>query len=131
MIYTSYYGNFRQYVGKVTIAISRRAPCPVGHHFPELAPSEELLWNFKSRLIQQEEFIQVFNQQLALLDPQRFGPRVQNHVLLCYEKFPEFCHRHLVANWLRLAGFETQEIGFAGREVDWLPRVDSNHQRRD
>jgi len=29
--------------------------------------------------------------------------------LLCYEKRGDFCHRHLVAEWLRRYGFDVQE----------------------
>lgn len=29
--------------------------------------------------------------------------------LICYEKPGEFCHRHLVAAWIRNAGFEVRE----------------------
>jgi hypothetical protein len=31
-------------------------------------------------------------------------------VLLCWEKPPKDCHRALVAEWLREAGFEVEEI---------------------
>lgn len=30
-------------------------------------------------------------------------------ILLCYEKPTDFCHRHLVAQWLIENGFECQE----------------------
>ena len=29
--------------------------------------------------------------------------------LICYEKPSDFCHRHLVAEWLNKAGFECKE----------------------
>jgi hypothetical protein len=29
--------------------------------------------------------------------------------LVCYEKSGDFCHRHLVAKWLRNAGYEVEE----------------------
>ena len=29
--------------------------------------------------------------------------------LVCYEKTGDFCHRHLVADWLRSAGYEVEE----------------------
>lgn len=32
-----------------------------------------------------------------------------NIVLLCYEKPTDFCHRHLVAQWLIENGFECKE----------------------
>lgn len=30
--------------------------------------------------------------------------------LLCYEKPDDFCHRHLVADWLRKNGYECEEL---------------------
>ena len=35
-------------------------------------------------------------------------------ILLCYEKPDDFCHRHLVAQWLTEHGYDTQEIEFDG-----------------
>ena len=29
--------------------------------------------------------------------------------LICYEKPENFCHRHLVAEWLQEAGYQVQE----------------------
>ena len=31
-------------------------------------------------------------------------------VLLCYEKPDEFCHRHLVSEWLTKNGFDSEEF---------------------
>ena len=30
--------------------------------------------------------------------------------LICYEKPSEFCHRHLVADWLKEYGIEVEEL---------------------
>lgn len=35
--------------------------------------------------------------------------KVPEIALICYEKPPNFCHRHLVAEWLRRNGFECEE----------------------
>lgn len=32
-----------------------------------------------------------------------------NAIQLCHEKPPEFCHRHLVADWLRKVGYDVAE----------------------
>lgn len=42
--------------------------------------------------------------------------RVEGHghddiALICYEKPSDFCHRHLVAQWLRDNGFGCSEMG--------------------
>lgn len=31
-------------------------------------------------------------------------------VLLCYEKNGEFCHRHLVSEWLKINGYTVEEV---------------------
>ena len=31
-------------------------------------------------------------------------------VLICYEKPDEFCHRHLLAEWLILHGYDCKEL---------------------
>jgi uncharacterized protein (DUF488 family) len=35
---------------------------------------------------------------------------LEGKVLLCYEKSGDFCHRHLVAEWLRRYGYEVKEL---------------------
>ena len=34
----------------------------------------------------------------------------EKNCLLCYEESEEFCHRHLVAKWLRDFGYEVKEL---------------------
>lgn len=34
--------------------------------------------------------------------------------LVCYEKPGDFCHRHLVADWLNEHGYEVKEYGYSG-----------------
>ena len=50
-------------------------------------------------------------ERLAALDPHQVARELGDHaILLCWEDPGKFCHRHLVANWLRKSGFEVSEI---------------------
>ena len=52
---------------------------------------------------------------LSRMDAQEVGAELDGRTLLCYEKPGEFCHRHLVAKWLRDAGFVVEEFGAPAR----------------
>lgn len=45
------------------------------------------------------------------LNPLLFNDRslIPDIALICYEKPSDFCHRHLVADWLNRNGFECKE----------------------
>ena len=48
---------------------------------------------------------------LSFLDPKKvvkdLGPE---SILLCWERPDRFCHRHIVAEWLRKAGYDVWEL---------------------
>lgn len=47
---------------------------------------------------------------LSRLDPLQVAQELgQGSILLCWEKPGEFCHRIVVADWLREAGIEVEE----------------------
>ena len=94
------------------VSISRTAPsnsCDI--QLIKLAPTAELLQKHKSNSITNEEYTSVYHNQLlklendgyitkfvkALSTLQEFKGDV---VLLCYEKKGDFCHRHLLAEYL-------------------------------
>lgn len=48
-----------------------------------------------------ENYIKRYNDEiLYYLDPEEIYNDLKNKVVLCYEKPEDFCHRHLVAEWL-------------------------------
>lgn len=48
---------------------------------------------------------------LSRLNAKEVAARLEGKVLLCYEGEGKFCHRHIVAEWLRReAGVEVEEI---------------------
>jgi uncharacterized protein YeaO (DUF488 family) len=107
-IYTSYFAKLaRLPAGVVGVSISRYPP-----HFLKakaiscLAPAPDILHGYKLKIIDQEEYTAVYNDQLSELDPQEVLREIErategkDAALLCYEKPTDFCHRHLVAKWL-------------------------------
>ena len=111
MIYTSYFAKMKKYPNIEFISIARFTP--KGINIPtlkELMPSEELLKKYKAKQVNEEEYARIYRQQLDNLDRMALGKMLQGKCLLCFEKPPTFCHRHLVAEWFRVAGFETKEL---------------------
>ena len=101
---TSYFANISNV--KTPVSISRFSPkWYIGPEFKELAPSTRLLLDYKSEIINDDEYVRRFSREFAKLDPQTvyktlislYGDDV---TLLCYEKPGDFCHRHIVSGWL-------------------------------
>ena len=91
--------------------------------YPKLAPSKELLYDFKYGVHRGDKdfYTDVFLKYLDTLDFKEvmselsaiYGPDVLDRLtLLCYEKPSDFCHRHLVANWLTQHGADISECKF-------------------
>ena len=53
-----------------------------------------------------------FNKYLDSLDVKAFAEFLDGYVLCCYEKSTDFCHRHLVAEWLIRNGIKCEEYKF-------------------
>ena len=73
------------------------------NHMPELAPTKEMLDAYRNEHHDWDTYEREF---LALMDLRRIGKRgikkiISNGCLLCSEDKPEFCHRRLVAEYLR------------------------------
>ncbi|MBQ6983012.1 MAG: hypothetical protein IJQ15_11365 [Synergistaceae bacterium] len=103
MIYTSYYANRNLYnapIGLRLIGISLKIPVWFkGGVFRHLAPTSEIL-NIKDKMIYTRRYREVV---LSRLDPVRVYNVLDNSVLLCWESPEKFCHRHIVAQWLKEA----------------------------
>lgn len=91
--------------------------------YTKLAPSKELLFDFKygAHKGDTELYTAEFMKYLDTLDFKEvmselsavYGPdAIDRLTLLCYEKPSDFCHRHLVANWLRQHGADISERKF-------------------
>lgn len=107
MIYTSYFSNADKIpntLRKLSISTSKKVT--LDGRIGELAPTWTLVQNYKNGTINSTEYTIQYNKQLEKLDP-AIVP--DNCVLFCYEKPGDFCHRHLVAQWLNKHGIPCEE----------------------
>ena len=119
-LYTSYYAGPKN---GIEIQISRTVPkgYPIEFCLPELAP----LWWMTIPKITEAEYRVQYAKILKSTTPEAVLTKVadwcnrtaQKEVtFLCWEKPGDFCHRHLVADWLRNAGYEISEIKAAKKQ---------------
>lgn len=124
-MYTGYFANLKEYHKHYLIPISIALYTPKwfsGITYSKLAPSAKLLNDFKNgkHAGDTNYYTEVFNEQLSKLNPKECleeldkltGDRISfsiSTILLCYEKHG-FCHRHLVAKWLRKEGIYCVEF---------------------
>ena len=112
-IFTSYYKKIADNShGLIAVRISTTQPAwfsSCNSAIPELYPGMEMVNDYKSGSLSDEEYIIKYKQKLSELDDTKiikkleklshtFGDR--DIVLLCYEAPGKLCHRHLVAEWL-------------------------------
>jgi hypothetical protein len=102
MIYTSYFAS-RKYDITKAVSIAKKSIC--GFDIPiysDLAPSYDILEEYKERPDQQRYILRYTLEILSRLDPQKVSQDLDEKVLLCYEKTGDFCHRHIAAKWLNI-----------------------------
>ena len=129
-IYTSYFFNSREYEKLYNVqfvSIAGKEPENFKNHilyFPEtyksykqLAPKYVWWKKWHDENLSNEWYIQKYNETvLSKLDPQNVYNDLtkdgKDVVLLCWEEDPnEFCHRHLVAEWLnKNLNIEVEEL---------------------
>lgn len=109
MIYTSYYARAKAFPDLVHIRISTSVPKWYPFEtkaIPELYPGFDLVNGLKTGEITEAEYDRRYKEKLAQLDKMALLNKIEafaggkDAVLLCYEKDGDFCHRHLVAEWL-------------------------------
>lgn len=115
-IYTSYFGNMKalQAADIKPISIARWSPRFFqGLVFREVAPTPYML-----RQCSHEEYLRMYAEILSRLNANEFLNKIKvvsfgrDVALLCYEKPNDFCHRHLLADWLHeKTGVEIEEFG--------------------
>lgn len=120
-IYTSYFAKLRKLPEDVVpISICGRAPeWYTGLQYKKLAPK---YWFFKQYCDDHDEshYTKCFKEEVTgvlkadevILSLQGLltGPNKGKDIaLICYEKPTDFCHRHLVAEWLNENGYECEE----------------------
>lgn len=117
-IYTSYFGNVKKVeeAGIIPVSISLYPPrWRKWIQMRQFAPTKDILYNTSG----DEEYTERFNNEiLGKLDPNEMKQTInlisqgKDIALLCFEKPGDFCHRHLVADWLnKKLGLDIKEFG--------------------
>ena len=113
-MFTGYFAKLKEYkqAGLIPISISAKAPDWYnGLEYKKLAPKWVFFqeWKYGSHKGDNEYYISQFDEQVlkcftvesVLADIANLaGGEIDKVILLCYEKPADFCHRHLVANWI-------------------------------
>lgn len=117
MIYTTYFAKLKS-LPKDIVPISICGKAPIwysGIQYKKLAPKYDFFMQWKENH-DNDYYISCFNNQvLSELNPvQVINDLIvmaagRDIALVCYEKPEDFCHRHLVADWLRKYGYNIKE----------------------
>lgn len=123
MIYTSYFAKLKFLPNNIIpISICGKAPdWYKGLQYKKLAPKYDFFIEWK-KTHDNDYYIKCFNEQVldklnvltVMRDLIDLVNSTENHIgkeiaLICYEKPSDFCHRHLVADWLRKNGLQCEE----------------------
>lgn len=113
-LFTSNYARFGNHPNSVSISVNVPRTHPNLKHCPELAPTWDLVSQYKQGTINTSEYI---DEYLNILEQRNItsGKDVaallkDGDVLLCYEKATDFCHRQIVATMLKESGFDVVEL---------------------
>ncbi len=120
MIYTSYFAKLSKFPRNIIpISISAKSPSWYeGLQFKYLAPSYKILMEYKSNKNCDYYIEHFYDEILNKLEPKKVVDSLyklsnnQDIVLICYEKSTDFCHRHLVSEWLNKNGYSCKEYIF-------------------
>lgn len=120
MIYTTYFAKLKSLPSSITpVSICGWPPkFYTGLQYKNLAP----LWSFFSewkRTHDNDYYIRCFKSlvlsklnQKEVVDCLHSMAGTEDIALVCYEKPGDFCHRHLVADWLNEAGYQCEEYKY-------------------
>lgn len=112
MIYTGYFDHITKYLssGLEVIGITRFPPKELQKYglsnIAFLSPSSSLLSDYKSGQISKEEFTAAYLDYLTRNEPlvsdivSWIMQNKKDTVLCCFEKPNEFCHRHILADFI-------------------------------
>lgn len=107
-IYTSYFAKIKNMPDDIIpIAICGQSPNGYkGKQFKILAPTYDIFMQYKQTGDTELYTQRFYNERLNKLNALNIYKRLEvlsegkDIALICYEKSSDFCHRHLVADWL-------------------------------
>ena len=108
MIYTGYYGGLQKVSGSVVkVQVSNSAPVPTDIVFEKAIPDWAFIVKpYKDGNITKEEYTERYLLQLDKYSEnitgvaRYFNESGKDYILLCYEKPGDFCHRHILADYI-------------------------------
>ena len=109
IFYTGYYAKTKKYeeAGLIPVAISDITPSFYeGMCYREFAPRYEMFQRWKNGEINNTDYTQEYKNYLNTLNKEEIREDLDspyqtgNLIFLCYEKPGDFCHRHVLADWL-------------------------------
>ncbi len=119
MILEGYFGNFKNYPeNEVSIVVSRYYPRFLGKGLrfqPELAPSKELLADYKTGELSWEDYEERFREEMKnenskqAIDYLAWASQYDTYRLLCYEEKPP-CHRFILIDLINQSLNEHNKI---------------------
>lgn len=123
MIYTTYFDKLNS-LPKNVLPISICGKAPVwytGLQYKKLAPKYDFFMDWQ-RTHNNDTYIKCFNAQvLNNIDAIKLSQELidimnqsgcEHVALVCYEKPPDFCHRHLVSAWFNSNNIECEEYKY-------------------
>jgi len=110
MIFTSTFLKHGDRTNALSIAIWNPVWFNPDRTYLALVPSIDLIAKYKKGYINKKYYELIYNDQLTLLYVDEVASDLRGKILLCYERVPLFCHRHLVSDWLNKNGHECEEI---------------------
>lgn len=102
MLYTSYFAIDGQNPNAIAISASQ-PQFYQGPVYNLLAPPMELVLKVKQGKIDHDQYTEQYFATLRQrnVTPEKVLYDIEDQsIMLCYEKFSDFCHRHLVAQWI-------------------------------
>lgn len=118
MIYTTYFSNIKNLpIEVIPIAICGKPDWWGGFKYWPLAPKKTFFYEWKKTGDNDYYIEHYYDEVLNKLDPHKVVEHLyeitsgRDVALVCYEAPDKFCHRHLVAEWLRKNGYQIEEYG--------------------
>lgn len=117
MIYISYFAKLKKFPENFqSIAICQFPPkWYTGPSVKIFSPNPDILLQYKFGQLDEEEYTKLYLNQLSNIDISYYIEKIfslcgeKTPILLCYEKSEDFCHRHILTQYLNNLGYECEE----------------------
>lgn len=108
MLQTGYYAKIKSHADQkniVSISVSTPKWLYVNHRYNYLMPKYQLLQDFRSNRITEDQYVEQYNNMLYSLDAKKVYDDLLSltpkPIICCHCSTKHMCHRHLVAEWLQ------------------------------